>query len=226
MSPGSLLKKISMFEALSIKDREELAQLLRYQTIKKGEILFRKGDEGTALYLIKSGRIRIVLKVRLEDEMTLAVLSDGDFFGEMSLLDGLPRSSDASAHEDTELYVLNRTDFIRFLMHSEHAMKAILYTLSTRLRKTDDLLGETAFLNISSRLAKRLVELAETRGIHQAGSMHVELTLTQKELASLVGVSRESINKELKRWRARNLVATSRNRLIITDLAAIRKHVR
>jgi len=111
-------------------------------------------------------------------------------------------------------------------MHNEHAMKAILFTLSTRLRKTDDLLGETAFLNISSRLAKRLVELAETRGIRQAGSTHVELTLTQKELASLVGVSRESINKELKRWRARDLVATSRNRLIITDLDAICKHVR
>ncbi len=226
MSPISLLKKISLFGALSVKDREELAELLRYQTIRKGQILFRKGDEGTALFLILRGRIGIVLKVRPDDEITLAVLADGDFFGEMALLDGMPRSAEAKALEDTELYILNRTDFLRFLMHNERAMQAILYNLSMRLRKTDDLLGETAFLNISSRLAKRLVELAESRGIREEGSTHVELNLTQKELASLVGVSRESINKELKRWRARDLVATSRNRLIITDLDAIRKRVR
>lgn len=226
MSPISLLKKISLFGALSTKDREELARLLRYQTIRKGQILFRKGDEGTALFLIFRGRIGIVLKVRPDDEITLASLADGDFFGEMALLDGMPRSADATALEDTELYILNRTDFIRFLMHNEDAMRAILYNLSMRLRKTDDLLGETAFLNISSRLAKRLVELAESRGIRKEGSTHVELNLTQKELASLIGVSRESINKELKRWRARNLVTTSRNRLVVTDLDAIRKRVR
>ena len=226
MSPVSLLKKISLFEALSVQDREELAKILRYQTIRKGQILFRKGDEGTALYLIHTGRISIILTVRPDDEITLAVLADGDFFGEMALLDGMARSANAVAQEDTELYVLNRIDFIRFLMHNEHAMQAILYTLSMRLRKTDDLLGETAFLNISSRLAKRLVELADTRGVREEGSTHVELTLTQKELASLVGVSRESINKELKRWRARDLVATSRNRLIITDINAIRKRIR
>lgn len=226
MSPINLLKRIALFEALSVKDREELAKLLRRRTIQKGQILFHKGDEGTALFLIMSGRISIVLKVRPEDEITLSVLADGDFFGEMALLDGMPRSADAVAKEDTDLYILNRADFIRFLMHNEHAMQAILYTLSVRLRKTDDLLGETAFLNISSRLAKRLIELAESRGIREEGSSHVELELTQKELASLVGVSRESINKELKRWRDRDLVTTSRNHLIITDLDAIRKRVR
>src|SRR5574340_603935 len=100
----NLLKNIPLFSSLTETDREHLANLLRLKSIEKNEILFRQGDEGTALYIILQGRIKISVSRRM-DRVTLAVLGQGEFLGEMALLDGLPRSADAVALEDSHLYV-------------------------------------------------------------------------------------------------------------------------
>jgi CRP/FNR family cyclic AMP-dependent transcriptional regulator len=217
MSPVTLLEQIPLFEAFKPSERQHLAALLRKHTVKKGDVLFRKGDEGNALYIIVKGRIKIALTSNQEDEITLAVFQNGDFFGEMALLDGMPRSADAVAAETTQLYILNRSDFLSFLIHNEEAVKSILHVLSIRLRKTDNLLGETAFLNVSVRLIKRLLDLLETQGYREAGSTAVKIHVTQKELASLVGVSRESINKKLKGLSKRGVLTTGRNMITIKD---------
>lgn len=217
MTPVSLLQQIPLFEAFKLSERQRLAALLRKHTIKKGEVLFRKGDEGNAFYMIIKGRIKIALTSNQEDEITLAVFHEGDFFGEMALLDGLPRSADAVAVEPTQLYVLNRSDFLTFLIDNEDAVKSILYVLSMRLRKTDNLLGETAFLNVSVRMLKRLVDLVETQGQPIEGSTAVKINITQRELASLVGVSRESINKKLKGLSNKGVLTTQRNTIIIKN---------
>ena len=217
MTPVSLLQQIPLFEAFRLSERQRLAALLRKHTIKKGEVLFRKGDEGNAFYIIIKGRIKIVLTSNQEDEITLAVFHEGDFFGEMALLDGLPRSADAVAVEMTQLYVLNRSDFVSFLIDNEDAVKSILHVLSMRLRKTDNLLGETAFLNVSVRMLKRLVDLVETQGQPIEGSTAVKINITQRELASLVGVSRESINKKLKGLCNKGVLTTKRNTIIIKN---------
>jgi CRP/FNR family transcriptional regulator, cyclic AMP receptor protein len=222
MTSHTLLGLIPLFEPLKQAERRRLAELLRRQTIRKGETLFRRGDEGTALYIITSGRIRITLPSSRDDEITVTVFSNGDFFGEMALLDGMPRSADAVALEETHLYVLNRSDFITFLINNESAVKSILYALSMRLRKTDNLLGETVFLNVSMRLKRRLADLAEIQGVRGKDGKEVAIHITQKELASLVGVSRESVNKELKVFERSGLVETSRNTIIIRDMEKIR----
>lgn len=222
MTSHTLLGLIPLFEPLKQAERRCLAELLRRQTIRKGETLFRRGDEGTALYIITSGRIRITLPSSRDDEITVTVFSNGDFFGEMALLDGMPRSADAVALEETHLYVLNRSDFITFLINNESAVKSILYALSMRLRKTDNLLGETVFLNVSMRLMRRLADLAEIQGVRGKDGKEVAIHITQKELASLVGVSRESVNKELKAFERSGLVETSRNTIVIRDMEKIR----
>lgn len=222
MTSHTLLGLIPLFEPLRQAERRRLAELLRRQTVRKGETLFRRGDEGTALYIITSGRIRITLPSSQDDEITVTVFSNGDFFGEMALLDGMPRSADAVALEETHLYVLNRSDFITFLINNESAVKSILYALSMRLRKTDNLLGETVFLNVSMRLMRRLADLAEIQGVRGKDGGEVAIRITQKELASLVGVSRESVNKELKVLERSGLVETSRNTIVIRDMEKIR----
>jgi CRP/FNR family cyclic AMP-dependent transcriptional regulator len=216
-TPVILLEQVPLFKAFKQSERQRLAALLRRQTIKKGDVLFRKGDEGNAFYIIRSGRIKIILTSLQEDEITLSVFAKGDFFGEMSLLDGMPRSADAVAMVMTHLYVLNRKDFLSFLIQNEQIVQSILYTLSMRLRKTDSLLGETAFLNISTRLLKRLLDLVESEGQCEEGSPAVRIDITQRELASLVGVCRESINKNLKVLCRKGLLTTSRNAIIIHD---------
>ena len=224
--PVSIIKQISIFAPLSPQDQETLASLMRRRSIGKGDFLFHRGDEGTALYVIYKGLIKIAVPSKRGDEITLAILAEGDFFGEMALLDDLPRSADAMAMEETQLYVLNRTDFLSFLIHNEHAIRTLMQALSLRLRKTDDMVAEVCFLNVSARLAKRLVDLVESRHQMNKGDEKYDVSLTQREMASLIGVSRETINKELKILRQKGIVTTSRNTIAICDLERLKNRIR
>ncbi|PQP33797.1 Crp/Fnr family transcriptional regulator, partial [Desulfobacteraceae bacterium SEEP-SAG9] len=116
-----------------------LCESTRTIMLKKGEVLFRKDDEGTALYIIQQGSVKIVLPSVDGDEIIPAIFTRGDFFGEMSLLDGMPRSADAVAMEPCELLVLNRSNFLDFIKGNENVIQSILSALSMRLRRTDDL---------------------------------------------------------------------------------------
>ena len=219
MKPEIFLKSIDLFSSLNLEDTERLAALLRKRSLKKGEVLFRKGDEGIALYIVQKGSVRIVLPSRMGDEVSPAIFTEGDFFGEMALLDGMPRSADAVALEQTEVLALNRRDFLAFLQNNEMAIKAIFSYLSMRLRKTDDLLEDAYFLNISTRFARRLVELAQKRGrTGQDENIEIDLRLNQSDLASIVGTTRESINKELRVLRERGIVLMAGSKIKILNM--------
>lgn len=215
MLPIHLLKEVPLFTSLSSDDLQKLSGLVRKKTLSKGEYLFRQGDEGTALYIIMQGRLQVSLSRRL-DRVTLAIVGRGECLGEMALLDAQPRSADVLAVEDSEVYALNRQDFLTFLMGNERALRALLYSLSMRLRSTIDLVGDMCFLHLSTRLAKKLVELArETNDGND--SCECTLRISQRELGEILGVSRESINKELKTLRDRKILSTSRNAISILD---------
>jgi CRP-like cAMP-binding protein len=222
--PVLLIKQIPLFASFTPDELETLASMLRRRVIPKGDFLFHKGDEGTALYIISQGLIKIAVPTRQGDEVTLAILSDGDFFGEMALLDDMPRSAGAVAMADTQLYMLNRTDFLSFLIPNEHAVRAIIQAISLRLRRTDDLVAEVCFLNVPARLAKRLVGLVASQ--HQRDDQAADIHLTQRELASLIGVSRETINRELKVLRQKGIVTTARNTITIHDLERLKQRIK
>jgi CRP/FNR family cyclic AMP-dependent transcriptional regulator len=224
LTPMNVLKKIPLFASLSEADQQNLTSLLRRKQLGRGELLFQQGDEGTALYIIAQGRIKISLSRRMGN-VTLAIFGQGEFLGEMALLDDLPRSADAIALEDSQLYVLNRKDFLSFLSNNGHTVHAILNSLSRRLRKTDDQLAEMCFLNLSARLAKRLVELAETQEPEAGNPNSFDLKISQQELGNILGVSRESINKELKILRNKGVVSTSRNSIRILDLESLKNRM-
>jgi CRP-like cAMP-binding protein len=220
----NILKNIPLFASLTEAERELLAGLLRRKSIEKRELLFRQGDEGTVFYIILQGRIKISVSRRME-KVTLAILGPGEFLGEMALLDGLPRSANAVAIEDSQLYALNRKDFLSFLGNNENAVRAILYSLSVRLRKTDDQLAEMCFLNLSARLAKKLVEMAAAQSPYENHPESCSVVISQQELGDILGVSRESINKELRILRDRGCVSTSRNAIVIKDLESLRRRM-
>jgi len=222
-SPQQLLNKIPLFNSLSDSDLESLSESVRLQSLKKGQTLFRKGDEGSSLYIIKQGTIKIVLPSRLGDEVIVTIFSEGDFFGEMALFDGKPRSADALAMESTKIYMLNRNDFLLFLQSNINAMKSILSQLTNRLRSTDDFLEGACFLSVSARLAKKLLDLAESHGQKDGDSVYIDLNLTQKELGDMIGSTRESINKELKILRDKNLITMQENKIQIIDITRLKR---
>ena len=223
MKTTDFLKCVPLFQHLSLEDRERLCKLIRTQTVKKGDILFRRGSEGNMLYIVRSGRVKISLLSSSGDEVVLAFFSECDFFGEMALLDGLPRSADAIATEPTELNMLTRDDFLSFLNSTKNAIQAVLLSLSRRLRRTDDLLQDTCFLNISGRFAKKLVELAEMHGKVDGDAIHIHMPLTQRDLASMVGTTRESINKELRALREKGLVNIQENNIVIHNMERLKR---
>jgi CRP/FNR family transcriptional regulator, cyclic AMP receptor protein len=224
--PEILLKQVPLFRSLRAEDSRRIAALLQKQTLRKGDALFREGEEGNCLYMIIAGKIKIVRQSRDGDEMILAMLSAGDFCGEMALLDGMPRSADAVAVEETHLYGLNRKDFLDYVMSNETAVKAILSALTKRLRKADDFLEDIFFLNVAARLAKKLIELAMSNGFREAENGPVKLSLTQKDLASMIGTTRESVNKELRALREKNLIDLSSRTILLRDLDALRARIR
>jgi CRP/FNR family cyclic AMP-dependent transcriptional regulator len=224
--PEILLKQVPLFRSLRAEDSRHIAALLQKQTLRKGDSLFREGEEGNSLYLITAGKIKIVRQSRGGDEMILAVLSAGDFCGEMALLDGMSRSADAVAVEETHLFGLNRKDFIAYVMNNETAVKAILSALSKRLRKADDFLEDIFFLNVASRLAKKLIELSMSNGFREGGNGPIKLSITQKDLAGMIGATRESVNKELRALREKNLIDLSGNNIVIDDLEALKQRIR
>jgi CRP-like cAMP-binding protein len=220
-----LIRNIALFASMDDEDLSNIQTSLRETKIKQGDSLFRKGDEGTSLYIVKSGTVKIVLPSAEGDEIIVTIFSKGDYFGEMSLVDEEPRSADAIAMEETELYVLKRSDFLSFLQSNVEAIKSVLSVLSKRLRRTDELLEDTCFLNISARLAKKLTELAEQHGKVDGKTVYVDLVLTQKELGDTIGATRESINKELKTLREKGLVTTEGNKIRILDMEELKRRV-
>ncbi len=223
--PEILLRQVPLFRSLRAEDSRHIAALLQKHILRKGDVLFRNGEEGHSLYMITAGKIKIVRQSRDGDEMILAVLSAGDFCGEMALLDGMPRSADAVAIEETHLYGLNRKDFLAYVMNNETAVRAILAALSKRLRKADDSLEDIFFLHVGARLAKKLIELAVTNGFREGESGPIKLSVTQKDLAGMIGATRESVNKELRVLREKSLISLAGSVILIHDMAALKKRL-
>jgi CRP/FNR family cyclic AMP-dependent transcriptional regulator len=226
MTAPELLAQIPLFKNLGSEVLADLATLLREQKVKKGDVLFRKKSEGNALYFIREGAIKIVLPSRLGDERIVTIFSEGNFFGEMALLDGMPRSADAVAIKPSRIFILDRIDFLRFLKKNDTAMEKILSTLSTRLRKTDELLEDTTFLNIPARFAKKLMEIGETFGRKDGESLKISLRLSQQELADMVRATRESINKELRTLREKGLVSVTDKHIHIHNTERLKRRIR
>jgi CRP/FNR family transcriptional regulator/CRP/FNR family cyclic AMP-dependent transcriptional regulator len=224
--PEIFLRQVPLFRSLRLEDIRRLATNLTQQVLKKGDILFREGEDGEALYMIIAGKLKIVRQSQDGGEMILAVLGEGDFCGEMALLDGLCRSADAVAAENTQLYGLSRKDFLSFVMSNETLVRSILETLSKRLRRADDLLDDIFFLNVSARLVKKLIELAVANGHTQGQTAPAKVKVPQKDLAGMVASSRESVNTELRALREKGLISFSGNTLLVHDLEALRQKIR
>jgi uncharacterized membrane protein len=150
------LRQVPLFGSLDDEAASELCALLENIDRKASELLFRAGDEGDAMYLIERGKIRIYVRAKDGHEVTLTELGRGDFFGEMALLDGKPRSADARVVESARLAVLSREHFLSFMRSNPNVALAMLTALTNRLRQTDELLRHTSTRNVNVEEAAQL----------------------------------------------------------------------
>jgi uncharacterized membrane protein len=150
------LRSVPLFASLDDQAATELRSLLREKVVPQNTALFHQGDKGNAMYLIESGRVRISIRDEDEHELTLAELAQGDFFGEMSIIDGRQRSADARVLEDARLAVLPRDDFLRFVRTKPDVALEMLSALTDRLRRTDELLRSRVSRNANEEEEARL----------------------------------------------------------------------
>ena len=150
------LRHVPLFESLDTETAHELCALLESIDLKAGSVLFYAGDEGNAMYVIEHGTVRICVRAKDGHEVTLTELHRGDFFGEMALLDGKPRSADARVAEDARLAVLSREHFLSFVGNNPNVALEMLTALTNRLRHTDELLRHSATRNVNVEDAAHL----------------------------------------------------------------------
>ena len=212
-----LLAQSALFSQLEPMELDRLVQFARLKKVDAKDVVFYQGDPGNQMFAVVSGRIRISIVSEEGKEIILGTLGPGDVFGEIALFDGKSRTATATATEASEFLVIERKDLIPFLeKHPQVAIK-LLGALSARLRMTDELIEDTLFLNLTSRLAKKLLALARVNGQQTPQGVRINLKLSQQELGNLVGTTRESVNKQLRAWQEEGLISMDRGYITILD---------
>jgi CRP/FNR family transcriptional regulator, cyclic AMP receptor protein len=216
-----LLRGSYMFRELAPELLHRLAQLCHIRTLQDGAVLFQQGDEGDALYGVVSGLIRIVVAGEAGKELTLGLMEAGDVFGEIALLDGLTRTGGAQAAEDSVLLVIQRAHFLQVLEAEPGLARHIIELLCERLRINTDRIAEYAFLNLHARLARKIESLAIAHGQHGEDGVRIALQMSQTELAQMLGVTREAVNKQLKSWSQAGVLRVERGTITVCDMRAL-----
>lgn len=198
------LRKVPLFKQLKDAQLREIAARCSSATCPRGRVLFRKTDMSTDLYLVKSGKLKAFLEDDEGDEIVLAEFVKGDFFGELSLLDGKGRSATIVAEEDAELFMLNKDAFLDMLARNPKIAIEVIGTLVERLRKADEMIESLAFREVGERLLRQLLENAEPSGEEQGYLRTAKLT--HRELSARIGSSRESVSKCMKVLAEKRLV--------------------
>lgn len=223
---ASSLHRVPLLEALPADKLAVLEAAAQRRSFKRGEIVFHKGDDGTSLFLIIAGQVRILLLSDAGEEALLGVLDSGDFFGELALIDQQPRSATIVGSEPTETLILHRDDFLALLRGTPELVLDMLRILSRRLREANNFIEDAVFLDIPGRLAKKLLELADTYGRPDPAGTVIGVRLTQQELATMVGARRESVNKHLQSYRAHGILDLERQQIVIRKPLELRRRIR
>lgn len=210
-----LLQEVPLFPGVLRQELSLLATACRPRHYRRHQVIFERGDPGDTFHIVQSGQVRIILSSPDGDEILLALMQPGDFFGELSLLDGLPRSATAVANKPTITLTLARSGFQRSMERTPQLARHIIHTLSARLRRTNVLLGDSVFLDVPTRLIRRLQDLAQSQEEKELPKGPRTIQVTQRELAAMVGATRESVNKELRALEARGLIHLDRGSIIL-----------
>ena len=208
-----MLERVPLFAGLPTQELGELTSRLRPRRYGRGETLCLEGDPGTSLYIIDKGRVKLGLTSAEGREIILDLLGPGDVFGELALLDGEPRSANAVAVESSDVLLLARDDFLRFVEQHPQVALVLLSTLSHWLRRLTTQMQDTAFLDVPARLARTILRLAEAEeAVHGKA---ITPRLTQTDLAGMVGTTRETLNKWLGFYEDQGLIRRDKHQIVV-----------
>jgi CRP-like cAMP-binding protein len=214
----AVLRKHPYFSDLEPEAFDQLCRYAKHTTLKRGAAICSKGDPGNSLYAVISGTVKISTSSADGRSAIFNLIGPGEIFGEVALLDGLARTADATANTNCEIYVIDRREFIPFVKSQPALAMKFIELLCTRLRWTSDQVELVILQNLPGRLASALIRLTEKHKLAPGGRT---IAVTQQEISEMVGMTRESINKQLRAWAARNWVRLEHGAIVVLDAAPL-----
>jgi len=220
------LRNVPLFSELDDGELQQLTSVVREQHYRKHTTIVHIEDPGSALYILKSGLVKITLEDQHGYEMILRILYPTDFFGEMSLLDGMPRSATVTTQEASEVLTMSRDHFLSIIERSPKILLKMTAVLSRRLRKANELIHSLAFFDVYGKVARLLLNLAAERGrVTEQGTV-IDMRLTQQELAELAGMTRETMARTLREFQQAGCIRVESGTISILELDMLRREVR
>lgn len=212
-----------LFGALPEEDLNSLIAHGTTANFRAGEIIFRSDDPGESMMVVLSGRVKISTVSLDGREAILNFIDPGQVFGEVALLDGRPRTADATALQPTELFVLRRRELLPFLEARPALAIRVIEVLCAKLRHATRMVEDTMLLGSGARIARALLRLTEEHGKRRGPTIRLDLKLSQRDLGSYIGLARENVNRQLKLWRELGIVTIHDGYIMILDEAALRR---
>jgi len=213
------LRKIPIFRSFSEENLTQVIKRFSIRKVEKGEDIVFKDDEGTDMFIVLDGQVKVSLMGKEGEEFILTTLKKGDFFGEMSLIDGKSRSANVTAEEDTLLAILKREHLIDTMKTDSAIAFDMLTSLVERLRKADDMIEALVFLDVNERLIRFLVNRAREGGSVDKDGFYRVKRYTHQEMASNIGSSREAVSKALKVLTNKGLIVVKEDYFLISPEA-------
>ncbi len=215
---ADFLATIPLFSGISRDELNKFAELTRERAYPKGSVILFQDDPGDSLFVLRQGRVKVVLIGEDGREVILGVLDPGAHFGELALIDDQPRSAHVIAMDDAQLLILRREDFRRRVEANPSVAWALLTELSRRLRRADQKIGGLVLLDVPGRIAQLLLDLSD-----QSGSPTVEKALTHQTIAQMIGASRETVSRAMKEFQDQGLIVVERRRIAVGNREALEK---
>jgi CRP-like cAMP-binding protein len=217
-----ILKQIPLFSELNDRDLDKVIHLASRQKYHKDNMILIEEEVGSTMFIILSGKVKIS---RISDdgrEVILSILSDGDFFGEMSLLDGHTRSANVTATDESELLVIRREEFLQMLKDYPQIAINLLKELAQRIRKSDEHIKSLSLQDATGRVATTLLRIAEDSGMFRKGQVEISELPLQQDLANMAGTSRETISRVIKSLTDDGFLKKHGGKIIILDYERFR----
>jgi CRP/FNR family transcriptional regulator/CRP/FNR family cyclic AMP-dependent transcriptional regulator len=226
MTYADFLKLVPLFEELESEELDQLTSLVREQHYKKNTTIVHVDDPGSALFILKSGLVKITIEDQSGYEMILRMLYPTDFFGEMSLLDGMPRSANVITQEPSEVLTIYRDHFLNIIEKSPKILLKMTAALSKRLRKANELIHSLAFFDVYGKVARVLLNLSAERGRVTDQGTVIDMRLTQQELAELAGMTRETMARTLRDFQQAGCLRVESGIITILEIDMLRREIR
>lgn len=225
----ALLEQAPLFSVLHPNDLKALAGKFHLVRYRRGEGIFREGEPAVRLFVIEVGRIKLSISSASGQEMLIAVLGRGQIFGELEVIDRGPRAMEARAMEDSRVYALDGDQFWTVMENRPALARRLLELMARRLRRADQTSQDLVFFDAPTRLARRLLELAEEHGAPVNGvdeAVQITVKVTQEEIAQMIGVTRESANRLISSFAGRGWIDWNEGQPIILEPEAMIRRAR